>query len=142
MGARPRAFAFALLALMSRNGLADVRPGEWDIATTVSVSGQSASVGPLHQTQCLGAAQAGNPASLFGPLSGLGAGCTLSDRRDDGSRLSFHFTCIGPFAADGSGKVSYGPDRVDGELEMRSTIVGQQFDTRSHVAARRIGPCQ
>ena len=144
MAARPRAltFAFALLAAASRCAWADVLPGEWDIATTVSVSGQPGSVGPLHQTQCLDAAQAGSPAATFGSLASLGAGCALSDKRDDGSSLSFHVTCSGPIAAEGSGAVSYGPDRMEGELDMRSIIAGQQVATRSHVAARRIGPCQ
>jgi hypothetical protein len=142
MAAGSRAFVFALLAVLSRAARADVLPGEWDIATTVAVAGQSASVGPLHQTQCLGAAQAASPAALFGPLSGTAAGCSLSDKRDDGSSLTFRLTCIGPFAADGSGTVSYGPDRMDGDLDLRSRIAGQEFDTRSHVAAHRIGPCQ
>ena len=142
MGARSRALAFSLLAAVSRCALADVLPGVWDIATTVSVSGQSGSIGPLHQTQCLNATQAGNPAALFGPMSGAGAGCTLSDKRDDGRSLSFLLTCVGPFAADGSGTVSYGPDQVDGDLQLRSSIAGQEFDTHSHVEAHRIGPCQ
>jgi hypothetical protein len=142
MAARPRALAFALLAAASRCAFADVLPGEWDIVTTVSVSGQSGSIGPMHQTQCLDAAQAANPAGLFGPQASAGAGCTLSDKRDDGSSLSFRLSCIGPFAADGSGAVSYGPDHMDGELRLRGSIAGQQFETRSHVAAHRIGPCQ
>jgi Protein of unknown function (DUF3617) len=142
MNARAHAFAFALLATLARAALADVLPGEWDISTTVAVSGQAGSIGPLHQTQCLGPAQAADPAALFGPLSGAAAGCALTDKRDYGSSLSFRLTCIGPFAADGSGSVSYGPDRMEGDLELRSTIAGQQFDTRSHVSAHRIGPCQ
>ncbi|HUJ86736.1 MAG TPA: DUF3617 family protein [Burkholderiales bacterium] len=142
MAAASRAALLALLAALPFAARADVLPGEWDIATTVSVSGQAGSVGPLHQTRCLDATQAANPGALFGPLAGAGAGCSLSDKRDNGSSLSFHLTCIGPFAADGSGTVSYGPDRMDGELQLRSSIAGQQFDTRSHVAAHRIGPCQ
>jgi hypothetical protein len=140
MATRLGAFAFALLAMLSGAARADVQSGEWDIATTVTVAGQAGSIGPLHQTQCLGAAQAANPEALFGPLSG--AGCLLSHKRDDGSRLSFRLTCNAPFAAQGSGTVSYGPDRVEGDLELRSSIAGQEFDTRSHVAAHRIGPCQ
>jgi Protein of unknown function (DUF3617) len=121
---------------------ADVLPGEWDIATTVAVSGQAGSIGPMHQTECLDASRAGDPSALLGPMSAMGAGCSLSDKRDDGSSLSFRLTCIGPFAADGSGTVSYGPDHADGDLELRSSIAGQEFDTRSHVAAHRIGPCK
>jgi Protein of unknown function (DUF3617) len=140
MAAVSRALPLALLALSLRTACADVLAGEWDIATTVSVSGQAGSIGPLHQTQCLGATQAANPEALFGPLSG--AGCLLSHKRDDGSRLSFRLTCNAPFTAEGSGTVSYGPDHVEGDLELRSSIAGQEFDTRSHVAAHRIGPCQ
>lgn len=140
--ARALAFAFALLAAASRCAWADVLPGEWDIATTVAVVGQPGTIGPMHQTQCLDAAQAANPAGLFGPQAGAGAGCTLSDKRDDGSSLSFRLSCIGPFAADGSGAVSYGPDHMDGELRLRGSIAGQQFESHSHVAAHRIGPCQ
>ena len=142
MAARARALAFALLAAASRCACADVLPREWDIATTVAVLGQSGSVGPVHQTQCLGAAQAGGPAATLGSLASRGAGCALSDKRGDGSSLSFHVTCSGPIAADGAGTVTYGPDHMEGELEMRSTIAGQQVTTQSHIAARRIGPCQ
>ena len=144
MVVRPRAlaFAFALLTAASRCAWADVLPGEWDIATTVAVVGQPGSVGPVHQTQCLGAAQADSPAATFGSLASLGAGCALSDKRDDGSSLSFHVTCSGPIATDGSGAVTYGPDHMEGDLQMQNTIAGQQVTTQSHVAARRIGPCQ
>jgi Protein of unknown function (DUF3617) len=137
-----RALALALLAALPLAARADVLAGNWDIATTVSVLGQPGSIGPMHQTQCLDPAQAANPAALFGPLAGAGAGCSLSDKRDDGRSLTFRLTCIGPFTADGSGTISYGPDHVDGDLQLKSSIAGQEFDTRSHVAAHRTGPCR
>jgi Protein of unknown function (DUF3617) len=142
MGGGRRALALALLAALPLAARADILPGEWDIATTVSLLGQPGSIGPMHQTQCLDAAQAANPAALFGPLSGAAAGCSLSDKRDNGASLTFRLTCTGAFAADGSGTVSYGPDRMDGDLQLHSSIAGQQFDTRSHVAAHRTGPCK
>src|SRR3954464_7632385 len=94
--------------------LADVEPGNWELSMTSTIQGMA--VGPIVKQQCLTAADAADPARVFGPQGG--SGCQFSNRRDTGSEMSFDIMCGGQVPMTGNGKVRYSRDTMEADLQL------------------------
>ncbi len=135
-----RIVALVLLAAAAAPGHADIGEGRWEMKITTELPGLPVGIGPVEQTQCLTAAEARDPARLFG---GSGAGCAFTNRRDDGATYRFELSCASGMAqVSGSGEIRYTSDTLQGELLMRLGAEGQALEMRSHIQARRLGPCR
>ena len=128
-----------MLAILAVAGAAraDVEPGNWEVSITTSVPGTPGEIGPVVRTRCLSAEDARDPSHVLGP----GGGCDFTDRRDDGSVYTFAIVCGGQMPMRGVGSVRYGAASMEADLELSGDAGGQSFATRSHVSARRLGPC-
>jgi len=73
---------------------------------------------------------------------GPGGGCEFTNRRDDGSVYTFAIVCGGRCRWRGVGSVRYGAASMEADLELSETPADRAFATRSHVSARRLGPCK
>jgi hypothetical protein len=125
-----------LLAPMA--ALADIEPGNWQLVVAVSVAGMG-EMEPVTRTQCVTAEDARDPSRLFGQSN---LNCTFADRQDTGSAFTFTVSCGGAVPVTGSGRVRYGRDTLDGDMELSGDAAGQKFVTRSKVNGRRTGACQ
>ncbi len=135
-----------LLAALFAPALAaadNIEPGNWEFTVDVHAEGLGAlqpKPGPIVQTRCISAEQAANPAKVLGDAGARGE-CQFSNQRDTGSEFTFEVNCTGRIPVHGSGKMRYGAQTLDGDLDLDSDAQGTQFKTRSHVSARRLGPC-
>ena len=122
---------------------AEIEPGSWEFTVNVKAEGLGAfqpKPGPVVNTRCITAEQAANPAKVMSEAGARGE-CQFSNQRDTGSEFSFDVRCKGRVPMEGSGKMRYTARTIDGDLNLDGDARGMQFTTRSHVSARRLGPC-
>ena len=126
------------LAMIAASGpaLADIEPGNWELTVTTAVDGMPGSLAPVTRARCITLEEARDPSRLTG-----GAECEFSNRRDNGSEISFDVSCGGQVPMRGSGVVRYAPQSIDGTLAISADAGGQKIMTRSRIAGRRLGAC-
>ena len=127
------------LLLVSGAARADVEPGNWEISSTTTVQGAPAPVS-VTQSRCLSEADARDPGRLFGAQPG--SPCEFSNRKDDGSLMTFDIRCSGPPAMAGNARVRYAKSDVDAEINLRAEGLPQPIVMNSRVTGRRTGACQ
>lgn len=122
---------------------ANIEPGNWEFTVDMHARGLGAfqpKPGPATKTRCITAEQAANPAKVMTEAGARGE-CEFSNERDTGSEFSFDVRCSGRIPAQGSGKMRYSAQTLDGDLNLDGDAQGMKFTARSHVSARRLGPC-
>ncbi|HET7365243.1 MAG TPA: DUF3617 family protein [Burkholderiales bacterium] len=138
-----RQLLFAVLLAPALAAADNIEPGNWEFTVDVQAEGLGAfqpKPGPIVNTRCISAEQAANPAKVLGD-EGARGDCQFSNQRDTGSEFTFDVQCTGRIPVHGSGKMRYSAQTLDGDLDLNGDAQGMQFKTRSHVNARRIGPC-
>lgn len=130
-----RTLLLALFATAAAAG--DVQPGNWEMTVTLSVEGSSGAMAPVTQTRCLTEAEARDPSRLVGSTA-----CEFTNKRDDGSEMSFDVACGGQLPMRGKGVVRYSAQNVAATLELSADAGGQKLATRSQLSARRLGDCK
>ena len=126
-----RTWGFIML-LAASPAWADLEPGNWEITARVEVQGVQ-DPQAITQTECL----TPEPAPRL-PNRLPGSGCELLNKNDNGSLITFDVACATQPPVRGSGKVSYSPQSLEGDLELRL----EGFSTRSHITGRRLGGCR
>ena len=132
-----------LAALAAPAFAAEIEPGNWEFTIEVKAEGQGAfqpMSGPIVNTRCISAEDARNPARVMSDAGARGE-CQFSNQRDTGSDFSFDVRCSGRIPVQGSGKMRYTAQTLDGNLDLDGDLQGMQFSTRSHITARRLGAC-
>jgi uncharacterized protein DUF3617 len=122
---------------------ADVSPGLWEIAMETRVAeAPGFSPAPFQITQCLTEADARDPGRLLGQIANPGASdCSYTDKSYAGNTFSFTMQCAGTFAVKSSGRVSYGPDTMEGTITATANVGGGVVETQNKVSGRRVGGC-
>jgi Protein of unknown function (DUF3617) len=121
----------------------NIEPGNWEFTVDVHAEGLGAfqpKPGPIVNTRCITAEQAANPAKVLGDAGARGE-CQFSNQHDTGAEFTFDVQCTGRIPVHGSGKMRYSAQTLDGDMDLAGDAQGMKFKTRSHVNARRIGPC-
>ena len=135
-------FAAALAAPLAAQA-APIEPGNWEFTVDVHAEGLGAfqpKPGPIVNTRCITPEQAANPAKVMSDAGARGQ-CDFSNQRDTGAEYSFDVRCTGQVPVQGSGKMRYGPQAMDGDINLDGDMQGMRFTTRSHITAKRLGPC-
>ena len=139
-----RHWLFAASLAFSPLAYADaIQPGNWEFTVTVNAEGLGAfgpKPGPIVNTRCITPEQASNPAKVMSEAGARGE-CQFSNERDTGSEFSFDVRCKGRVPMEGSGKMRYSATTMDGDISLDGEAQGMRFTTRSHVSAKRLGPC-
>ena len=120
-----------------------IQPGNWEFTIEVHAQGLGAlqpKPGPITNNRCITPEQAGTPAKVLSDAGARGE-CEFSNERDTGSDFTFDVRCTGRIPVQGSGNMHYGAQSLDGDLNLDGDAQGMKFTTRSHITARRTGPC-
>jgi len=122
---------------------APIEPGNWEFTVDVHAEGLGAfqpKPGPIVNTRCITPEQAADPAKVMSDAGARGE-CQFSNQRDTGSEYSFDVRCTGRVPVEGSGTMRYSAQTIDGDIKLDGDAQGMRFTTRSHVSAKRLGPC-
>ena len=122
---------------------APIEPGNWEFTVEVHAQGLGAfqpKPGPIVNTRCITPEQAADPAKVMSDAGARGE-CQFSNQRDTGSEYSFDVRCAGRVPVQGSARMRYSPQTIDGDINLDGDAQGMRFTTRSHVSAKRLGPC-
>ena len=128
--------ALLLLLLAGMPATADIGAGNWEMTVSTVVGGRPGAT--VTQVQCMKAEDARDPSRLFGSPGG---GCSFSNRQDSGTVYRFEISCPGSVQLTGSGEMRYSRDAMDGDLQLRMKLEGQDTELRTTIKARRLGPC-
>src|SRR6185295_15800434 len=122
---------------------ADIEPGMWEFTATVQAEGLGSfqpKPGPIVNQRCITQEQAANPEKAPTEAGAKGQ-CTFSNQRNTGIQFNFDVRCTAPFPVQGSGTMRYTAEAMEGDLDLAGDMQGMKFKTRSHINARRLGPC-
>ena len=122
---------------------ADLEPGMWEFTVNVQAEGLGAMApkpGPIVNQRCITPEQAANPEKALTEAGAKGQ-CTFSNQRNTGIQFNFDVACTAPFPVQGSGTMRYTAEAMEGDLDLAGDMQGMKFKTRSHINARRLGPC-
>jgi len=120
-----------------------IEPGNWEFTVDMHTQGLGAfqpKPGAASRNRCITPEQAANPAKVLSDAGARGE-CAFSNERDTGAEFSFDVQCSGRIPMQGSGKMRYGAQALDGDLDRQGDAQGMKFKTRSHITGRRTGPC-
>jgi hypothetical protein len=138
-----RQLLFAALLAPALAAADNIEPGNWEFTVDVHARGLGAfqpKPGPIVNTRCITPDQAANPAKVLSDAGARGE-CQFTNEHDTGSEFSFEVQCTGRVPVQGSGKMRYNAQTLDGDLNLDGDAQGMKFTTRSHVSAHRLGPC-
>jgi len=121
----------------------DIEPGMWEYTVNVQaegLGGLAPKPGPIVNQRCITPEQAKNPEKAL-TEAGVKGQCTFSNQRNTGIQFNFDVACTAPFPVQGSGTMRYTAEAMEGDLDLAGDMQGMKFKTRSHINARRLGPC-
>jgi hypothetical protein len=134
---------FLLTFFSLRAAAADIEPGMWEFTANVQAEGLGAfqpKPGPIVNQRCITKEEAANPEKALTEAGAKGQ-CTFSNQRNTGIQFNFDVRCTSPLPLSGSGTMRYTAEAMEGDLDLAGDMQGMQFKTRSHINARRLGPC-
>jgi hypothetical protein len=117
-----------------------MRPGEWEFTTTMtSPSMQQPQTGSVNK--CVSQAEASDPASFMGGDNA--GGCEITRGASAPGSYSWTIACPKQ-GVSGTGKASYGPDRIESEINMTVALQdgGQKIQMSNKTLGRYLGPCK
>jgi len=140
---RARLAVAALVFSVAALGADKIEPGNWEFSVDMKAHGLGAfqpKPGPVVRQRCVTPEQAANPEKVLSDAAARGE-CEFSNQRDTGSELSFDVKCSGRVPAQGSGKMRYSAETLEGNLDLDGNAQGMRFSTKSNIHAHRLGPC-
>ena len=122
---------------------AEMSPGLWEITLESRVAGQPGfAPEPFRLRQCLSAADARDPSALLGSMANPGAsGCTYTNKAYSGNNFRFSMQCVGTFAIQSQGEVSFTADTMSGNITAVANVGGEKTELSNKVSAHRLGGC-
>jgi hypothetical protein len=139
-----RIWIAAAALFFSASALADkIEPGNWEFSVDMKAHGLGAfqpKPGPMVKQRCVTPDEASNPAKVLSDAASRGE-CEFSNQRDTGAEYSFDVKCSGRVPAQGSGKMRYSAQTIEGNLDLDGNAQGMRFSTKSDIHAHRLGPC-
>ena len=138
------AFAVALLPLAAPAPAADapdISPGEWEITIATEMQGLPVAVPtpPMTFTSCV------TPEKPVPLQPQQGSQCSVLETKTEGDTVTWRIRCDDGQGGsyDGSGRIVYKSDRVEGEQTMTMTGMGDTpIKMTSKMKGRRLGPCK
>jgi hypothetical protein len=135
------AVAVLIVAAAAAATLAQARrDGEWEVKTEMVMEGMPAMPGQTMK-QCITPEEANDPQKAM-PQGGRGRGgsgdCKVSDRKEEGNKVTWTMKCEGAPPVTGTGEIVYGADSYNGTMKMD---MGGRAMTMKYTG-KRLGDCK
>lgn len=118
---------------------AEPLPGLWNLTVTTTAEGSTGVYGPYTTSQCLTQEDVRNPEKLLAE-NGVNS-CTYGNKVYQGGNFNFTVQCGGAIPMNGSGRISYTADTLQGSVDISADLQGLPINTRSTVSGNRVGDC-
>src|SRR6185436_6537677 len=115
-----RKILIGCLGLLPAAALAQIQPGNWELAVTTMMTG-SDKPAAVTQTRCIREEDARDPSRVLGGQQGT---CEVTNKRDSGASYSFDVSCTGALPMKGHGTVNYTPTSMDADLDLTAGTGG------------------
>ncbi|BAU47499.1 hypothetical protein SVA_0920 [Sulfurifustis variabilis] len=135
---------FMLLAGVAAGGMAAaappaMKPGLWEITTSMEMPGMPRSMPPTKIKRCYRAEEVQDLRRTLPEQQK--ANCTTSDWKQSGNTVNWTVSCGGDTPMTMTGSMTYAGDRYSGVSRMRMSQGGQVMHMTQKYDARRIGDC-
>jgi hypothetical protein len=125
-----------VLSLSALAQVPDINPGLWEFTTITEMVGMpNMNIPATTHTQCMTAE------SLVPQTDAASHECQISEMTVDGGTVSWKIACSGQGGVtEGTGKVTYKGDTMEGTMDM--TIAGAGMQVKNTITGKRIGDCR
>jgi Protein of unknown function (DUF3617) len=121
-----------------------IKPGQWEITSSMEMEGMAHQMQPMSFTHCFKAGDT-NPKSIVQEMHRRNQECKIEDLKENGNKVSWTMKCHSERGEDvmATGEMTYRPDSYEGtmHMEMSGGPHGTMKMTQ-HIKARRLGDCK
>lgn len=115
-----------------------MKPGLWEITTTVAIAGMPQGMPPTKIQHCYRAADIKDLRRTLPKQSN----CKVVEWQQSGNTISYKMTCSGEAAGTMIGRLTYASDRYHGVGKISMNQGGHVMQMTQKYDARRIGDCK
>lgn len=132
---------FAVGLTLSSLGIAapTMKPGLWEITTSMEGAGMPASMPPTKIKHCY---RAEDLKDLRNTVPEKNSNCKVSNWKESGNTVTWNMACTGEHAMTGSGRITYSGDSYAGTNKMTMSHGGQKMTMSQKYNAKRVGDCR
>jgi Protein of unknown function (DUF3617) len=119
----------------------NMRPGRWEISSTMEMAGSPVQMPPMKTTRCVTPEDAKDPAASLQQGPGGRGGkndCKVSDQKVSGNTVSWKMACAAPQSMTGTGEITFKDDSYTGTMKMTTP----QGSMSMKMDGKRLGDCQ
>ena len=116
-----------------------MKPGLWEITTSMDASGMPAMIPPMTVRHCY---RAEDLKDMRKTVPAQNPECKVSDWKQSGDSVSWNMSCGGQMPMTGSGRITYAGDSYSGESRMTMSHGGQTMTMNQKFKAKRVGDCR
>jgi len=120
-----------------------MKPGMWEITTTMEVPGMPMAIPPTTRTQCYAKKDVDDPKKVAPNASRKDENCALTDHKVTGNKVTWSVQCQGKRAGSGTGEMVLKGDSYEGTIKMNSHDPRRgEMQMTQHIKGRRVGDCK
>jgi hypothetical protein len=138
------ALALILAAAPSVDAQQHIKPGQWEITSSMEMEGMPHQIQPMTMTHCIKPEDT-DPKNVVRELHRRNQECKIEDFKQSGNKVSWTMKCKSEQSGDitATGEMTYKPDSYEGtmHMEMSGGPHGSMKMTQ-HIKAHRIGDCK
>ena len=120
-----------------------LKPGLWEITTTMDMPAMPVAMPPRTHTQCITAKDVQDPKKVVPPSSGKDQDCTMKDYNASGDKVTWSVECQGKRAGRGTGEMVLKGDSYEGTVKMTASDPRRgEMTMTQHIKGKRLGDCK
>jgi len=124
-------------------GRSRLKPGLWEITSTMDMPGMPVPIPPRTHTQCITAKDADDPKKFAPESSGKDQECSLKDYKATGDKVTWSVECQGKRPGRGTGEMVLKGDTYEGTIKMTVSDPRRgEMQMTNHVKGKRVGDCK
>jgi len=134
----PGAFASEVYAAGS-----NMKPGLWEITTTMDMPGMPMTMPPMTHTRCYTKNDTEDAKKVAPSAPRKDENCELKDHRVTGNKVTWSVQCQGKRAGSGTGEMVLQGDSYEGTIKMTSVDPRRgEVKMTQHNKGKRVGDCK
>ena len=120
-----------------------MKPGLWEITTTIEAPGMPMAIPPTTRTQCYARKDVDDPKKVAPSAPRKDESCAMTDHKVSGNKVTWSVQCQGRRAGGGTGEMVLKGDSYEGTIKMSSHDPRRgEMQMTQHIKGKRVGDCK
>jgi hypothetical protein len=135
--------AIGLFAVNVQAASGRLKPGLWEITSTMDMPAMPVAMPPRTHTQCITPKDADDPKKFAPESSGKDQECSVKDYKASGDKLTWSVECQGKRPGRGTGEMVLKGDTYEGTIKMTASDPRRgEMQMTQHIKGKRLGDCK